>query len=45
MSRNWPIAALAHVAAVIAESRRTGVNLARAMVTGTKVMPDELSER
>ncbi len=30
-----------HVVAVIVESRRTGVNLPRAMVTGSKVMPDD----
>jgi len=31
-----------HVAAVIWESRRTGVNLPRAMVTGYKEVPDEV---
>jgi len=30
-----------HVAAVMFESRRTGVNLPRAMITGTKRMPDD----
>ncbi|SDJ22019.1 cytochrome b/b6 domain-containing protein [Lutimaribacter saemankumensis] len=30
-----------HVVAVIVESCRTGVNLPRAMVTGSKVMPDD----
>lgn len=31
---------VAHIAAVIWESRRTGVNLPRAMVTGVKTLPD-----
>lgn len=35
------LAAAVHVLAVIWESRRSGVNLPRAMVTGTKVMPDD----
>ncbi len=34
------ISVAAHVAAVIFESRRLKVNLARAMVTGTKTIPD-----
>lgn len=34
------ISILAHIAAVIWESRRTGVNLPRAMVTGCKSVPD-----
>jgi cytochrome b len=29
-----------HIAAVLWESRRTGVNLARAMVTGIKAIPE-----
>lgn len=33
---------LAHVAAVIFESRRTGVNLPRAMLTGRKTVPDDI---
>lgn len=32
-----------HVAAVIWESRRTGVNLPRAMVTGVKRIPDDVT--
>lgn len=39
------LSALVHVAAVIVESRRTGVNLPRAMITGVKVMPDDAFER
>lgn len=35
------ISVVVHVAAVIWESRRTGVNLPRAMVTGYKEVPDE----
>lgn len=35
------ISVVAHVAAVIWESVRTGVNLPRAMVTGYKAIPDE----
>lgn len=34
------ISIIAHVAAVLWESRRTGVNLPRAMVTGVKSVPD-----
>lgn len=34
------ISVLAHIAAVIFESRRTGVNLPRAMVTGIKTVKD-----
>ncbi|MEQ5868655.1 cytochrome b/b6 domain-containing protein [Sagittula sp. NFXS13] len=36
------ISIVLHVVAVIWESRRTGVNLPRAMVTGTKDIPDGL---
>ncbi|MBE0453965.1 MAG: cytochrome b/b6 domain-containing protein [Roseovarius sp.] len=36
------VSVLAHIAAVIFESRRTGVNLPRAMVTGTKRVPDDI---
>jgi len=32
-----------HIAAVIFESRRTGVNLPRAMVTGYKTVPEDRS--
>ncbi len=39
------LSALVHVAAVVVESLRTGVNLPRAMVTGTKVMPDDDTTR
>jgi cytochrome b len=39
------LSALVHVGAVVLESVRTGVNLPRAMVTGTKVMPDDVAER
>ncbi|WP_319823749.1 cytochrome b/b6 domain-containing protein [Thalassovita sp.] len=35
------VSVLVHVAAVILESRRTGVNLPRAMVTGRKTLPDK----
>lgn len=35
------ISVVLHIAAVVWESWRTGVNLPRAMVTGTKVIPDE----
>ncbi|MBV7392930.1 cytochrome b/b6 domain-containing protein [Mameliella sediminis] len=34
------ISVVVHVAAVLWESRRTGINLARAMVTGVKTVPD-----
>lgn len=34
------ISVLVHIAAVIWESRRTGINLPRAMVTGVKRVPD-----
>ena len=37
------ISVVAHVAAVVLESRRTGVNLQRAMVTGVKSVPDDLN--
>lgn len=37
------LSVVAHVAAVIWESRRTGVNLPRAMVTGVKSVPDDLN--
>lgn len=35
------ISVVLHIAAVIYESRRTGVNLPRAMVTGAKTLPGE----
>lgn len=35
------LSVVAHIAAVIWESRRTGVNLPRAMVTGTKEVPQD----
>ncbi|WP_323784549.1 cytochrome b/b6 domain-containing protein [Thalassovita sp.] len=39
---NWVyFSALLHVVAVILESRRTGVNLPRSMVTGVKSVPSE----
>lgn len=38
------VSVVLHVAAVIYESRRTGVNLPRAMVTGTKTLPDSPQE-
>jgi len=34
------LSVLAHIAAVLYESHRTGINLPRAMVTGTKRVPD-----
>ncbi len=37
------LSVVAHVAAVIWESRRTGVNLPRAMVTGRKRIPDDIN--
>ncbi|MDT8327490.1 MAG: cytochrome b/b6 domain-containing protein [Roseovarius sp.] len=37
------LSVVAHIAAVIWESRRTGVNLPRAMVTGVKSVPDDLN--
>ena len=37
------ISVVAHIAAVIWESRRTGVNLPRAMVTGVKSAPGDLN--
>jgi len=37
------LSVVAHVAAVIYESRRTGVNLPRAMVTGVKSLPEDAS--
>lgn len=38
---NWVmVSAAVHILAVIVESRRTGINLARAMVTGTKRVPN-----
>lgn len=36
------LSVIAHVAAVMFESWRTGVNLPRAMVTGTKCVPDDI---
>jgi len=36
------ISIIAHVAAVLYESRRTGINLPRAMITGTKRVPDDI---
>jgi len=36
------ISVVAHIAAVLFESWRTGVNLPRAMVTGTKRVPDDI---
>lgn len=36
------ISVVVHVAAVIWESRRTGVNLARAMITGRKSVPEDI---
>ena len=35
------ISVVLHIAAVIWESRRTGVNLPRAMVTGSKLVPED----
>ena len=37
------ISVVVHVAAVIWESRRTGVNLARAMITGRKSVPEDVN--
>jgi len=37
------ISVLVHIAAVIWEGRRTGVNLARAMITGRKAVPDHVN--
>jgi cytochrome b len=37
------ISVVAHIAAVIWESLRTGVNLPRAMVSGVKTVPDGLN--
>ena len=37
------ISVVLHIAAVIYESRRTGINLPKSMVTGTKTMPADLS--
>jgi cytochrome b len=38
----WALASvLVHVAAVLFETLRTGVNLIRAMITGTKTFPDD----
>ena len=36
------ISVVAHIAAVLYESYRTGINLPRAMVTGTKRVPDDI---
>lgn len=39
---NWvEFCAVLHIAAVYYESRRSGINLPKAMVTGTKAIPDE----
>lgn len=37
------VSVVLHVAAVIIESRRTGVNLPKAMVTGRKTIPDHVT--
>ena len=43
LSVSWmELSVIIHVAAVIFESRRTGVNLPRSMVTGFKTVPDEV---
>lgn len=43
---NWAeLSVVVHVAAVVVESRRLGVNLPAAMVTGYKVLPDEKGRR
>jgi cytochrome b len=40
-SVSWAeVSVVLHIAAVVWESLRTGVNLPRAMVTGTKVIPE-----
>lgn len=36
------VSIVAHIAAVVWESRRTGVNLARAMITGRKTIPEDV---
>jgi len=36
------LSVIAHIAAVLYESHRTGINLPRAMVTGTKRVPDDI---
>jgi len=36
------ISILVHIAAVLFESARTGINLPRAMITGTKHVPDDI---
>ena len=37
------ISILLHIIAVIWESRRTGINLPKAMITGTKIIPDNIN--
>lgn len=37
------VSIVVHIGAVIWESRRTGVNLARAMITGRKTIPDDVN--
>jgi cytochrome b len=39
------ISILFHVLAVIYESRRLKINLAKSMLTGTKTIPDELQRK
>ena len=44
MLATWAvISVVAHVAAVIWESRRTGVNLVGAMITGRKSVPEHVN--
>ena len=38
------ISVVAHIVAVIFESRRTGINLPRAMVTGYKDLPSDIHD-
>ncbi len=37
------VSVVVHIAAVVWESRRTGVNLARAMITGRKRLPEDVN--
>jgi cytochrome b len=37
------LSVLAHVLAVLWESRRTGINLPKAMITGRKDIPDRIN--